>query len=84
MGLLEALDSSVRNSKDLIRTLAVPLLSVIPNIVNEVDRSRGRLSVKWLAMAALGGAVAVLAAIHFLWMPLEVLWFSLLRRLISF
>jgi hypothetical protein len=34
-----------------------------------------------LLLAAIIGIVAVLAAIHFLWMPLEVFWYSLLRRL---
>lgn len=81
VGLLEALDSSVRNSKDLAHTLAVPLLSAIPYIHNEADRQRKKFPWK-LALGAAAGVVAVLLlAIHFLWMPLDVFWFSMLRRL---
>ncbi len=79
VGLLEVLDSSVRNSKDLSRTLAIPLLSVIPYIVNEADRRRAEFPVKWLPLAAIVGIVAAPAAIHFLWIPPDVFWFSLLR-----
>jgi cation transport ATPase len=78
---LEFLDSSVRNSKDLMRTLTVPLLSAIPYISNAADRRRAKAPYKWVLLAAVAGLALLLAAIHFLWMPLGVFWFSLLRRL---
>lgn len=80
VALLEALDNSVRNSKELAHTLAVPLLSVIPYIRNEADRRKREFPWKLAVPAAVGGAAALLLAIHFVWMPLEVLWFSVLRR----
>lgn len=81
VGLLEALDSSVRNSRDLAHTLAVPLLSAIPYIQNEADRQRKKFPWKLVATVAIGSFAALLLAIHFFWMPLEVFWFSMLRRL---
>jgi uncharacterized protein involved in exopolysaccharide biosynthesis len=81
VGIMEVLDSSVRNSRDLARLVEVPLLSAIPYIANAEDRRRAKFP--W--RAALAGAVAfiaaLLAAIHFLWMPLGVFWYSLLRHL---
>jgi Na+/H+ antiporter NhaD/arsenite permease-like protein len=64
-----------------MRTLSVPVLSVIPYMERREDRRR-RLRRRWLIFAGLVlAAVAGLAVIHFYFMPLEVLWFSLLRRL---
>lgn len=81
VGLLEALDSTVRNSKELAHTLAVPLLSAIPYIKNSEDRQTHAFPWQWVIPGAIGALVAVLLAIHFLWLPLEVLWYSILRRI---
>jgi hypothetical protein len=80
VALLEVLDNSVRNSRELAHTLSVPLLSVIPYIKNAADRQTREFPWKLVVPAGIGGVVVMLTAIHFLWMPLEVLWFSLLRR----
>jgi succinoglycan biosynthesis transport protein ExoP len=81
VGLLETLDHSVRNSKDLARTISAPLLSVVPYILTQADMQKKEIPWRKIAVVALvivvGGAVAV----HFLWMPLEVIWFSVLRRI---
>jgi uncharacterized protein involved in exopolysaccharide biosynthesis len=80
-GVLEGLDSSIKNPKQLTRTLQLPLLSVIPYIRNGTDRARGRNRRIAIAVAVLLGAVMLLGTIHFFWMPLEVFWYYLLRRL---
>jgi hypothetical protein len=57
------------------------LLSVIPQIGNADDARRTRRHIHmglWLGVAAF---VVVLAAIHFFWMPLDVFWFAVMRRL---
>lgn len=81
VGLLEALDHSVRNSKDLAQTISAPLLSVVPYIMTQADMKKEEIPWRKIAIVALvivvGGAVAV----HFLWMPLEVIWYSVLRRI---
>jgi uncharacterized protein involved in exopolysaccharide biosynthesis len=80
-GALESVDGSVNGPRQLMRTLSVPVLSVIPYMERREDRRR-RLRRRWLIFAGLVlAAVAGLAVIHFYFMPLEVLWFSLLRRL---
>jgi succinoglycan biosynthesis transport protein ExoP len=80
-GVLEGLDGSVKNPKQLTRTLQVPLLSVIPFMEN--DRERARRKKRWMLIvtAAMVGTIVLLVAVHFFVMPLEVLWYSILRRL---
>ncbi|MFN0040748.1 MAG: Wzz/FepE/Etk N-terminal domain-containing protein [Burkholderiales bacterium] len=80
-GVLEGLDGSVKNPRQLMRTLPAPLLSVIPYIVNDRERARRRWRRVAIGMAVLSCFAAVLAAIHYFWMPLEVFWYYLLRRL---
>ncbi len=80
-GVLEGLDGSVKNPKQLSRILQTPLLSVIPYIENDADRARRRNLRILIVVGTLLGLALVLAAIHFFWMPLEVFWFYLLRRL---
>jgi uncharacterized protein involved in exopolysaccharide biosynthesis len=80
-GVLEGLDGSVKNARQLARTLPTPLLTVIPYISNDADRA-GRRNRRIAIAATLAlSIIAGLAAVHFLWMPLEVFWFYLLRRL---
>ncbi len=80
-GVLEGLDGSVKNPKQLVRTVRVPLLSVIPYIDNGADRARRRNRRLFAIGAVIAGVLVLLAAIHFFWMPLEVFWYYLLRRL---
>lgn len=83
----EKLDDTVKTSADLVRRLNVPNLVTIPTLATEtlsVARSRAqkrrrRLALAWaLAIMALLGLAAI--GIHVLVVPLDVAWFSLLRR----
>lgn len=80
VALLETLDSSVRNSRDLARTLDAPLLSAIPYIGNDADLQKKAFPWRWVLPGAVGGVALLLLAINHFWMPLEVLWFAVLRR----
>lgn len=80
-GLREYLDATVKSSSELVNVLRVPVLSVIPSVIPEDFRTR-TLRRRWifvLAVLALGGIILIL--IHLLVMPLEVIWFSVMRRL---
>ena len=80
-GVLESMDGSVRNPKGLTGLVKAPLLSVIPYIENSADkRQQNKLKISVLAGAAVLTAVTLIT-IHFLWMPLDVLWYSLLRKM---
>jgi polysaccharide biosynthesis transport protein len=80
-GVLEGLDGSVKNPKQLSRTLQVPLLSVIPYMENDSERARRKRRLMLILVVAMVGAAVLLVGIHFFVMPLEVLWYYVLRRL---
>ncbi len=77
----ESLDDTIRDRRDLARLLAGPApLAIIPHIdTSAVEPSPWRAR----ALFALGSAAALLiaaTAINFLYKPLDVLWFMLVRR----
>jgi capsule polysaccharide export protein KpsE/RkpR len=79
--LLEVLDTSVRNKRELEQLLQVPPLAVLPWITTQAElatRARRR-------MFGIGGAVGALIltviGVHLLYRPLDVLWEVTLRRL---
>jgi len=80
-GMLESMDGSVRNSRGLAGLLTAPLLAVIPYVENIEDhRRQSRLKLSLIVMVIAGIAV-VLLLIHLFFMPLDVLWYSILRKL---
>jgi succinoglycan biosynthesis transport protein ExoP len=76
----ESFDASVRGPGDIRAMLQVPALASIPVIVTEADRATRK---RW-ARYSLGGSIAavilVAVMVHFVVMPLDVLWLTLLRR----
>ncbi len=80
-GLLEAADQSIKSPKQLGRIFAAPLLSVIPHIETAEERTRrGRKRIVLWMLVATGIVIAALL-IHLFYMPLEVLWYLVPRRL---
>jgi succinoglycan biosynthesis transport protein ExoP len=79
--LLETLDGSVRGRVDLLKLTGVPPLALVPHIGTEAERRAGRRRMR----IALGGAMAsmciAVALTHFLYRPLDVLWFTFARRM---
>lgn len=77
----ESLDDTVRDRRDLVRLLAGPSpLAIIPSIdTGEPVASPWRRRAL-LGLGVAGAVLAGLAAIHFLYQPLDVLWFRLLRQ----
>jgi uncharacterized protein involved in exopolysaccharide biosynthesis len=81
VALAHALDGHVHGAKDVARLMQVPVLAVLP--VSLRSGPRDPRSRAWMLALALLLVVAVLAAaaLHFFVMPLDVVWFGLLRRL---
>lgn len=81
MGFLrEAIDRSIRGSRQLVRLVHAPVLGAIPYVQTEREQSRERLF-HWGAIAF--GAFCIIMAfgyVHFFVTPLEVLWYVLARR----
>ncbi|HEB98366.1 MAG TPA: lipopolysaccharide biosynthesis protein [Thiotrichales bacterium] len=76
----ESLDSSIRGAKGVAQTLQVMPLAVIPYLESEEERRR-RKAHKWkLAAGSVGVLVLAALLVHFLFTPLDVLWFRALRK----
>ena len=80
--LLESLDGTVRGRRDLIALVAgVPPLAIIPDI--ELERPAAHVWIRRAIVAGIGLGVLACAAlaVNFLYEPLDVLWFVILRHL---
>jgi Uncharacterized protein involved in exopolysaccharide biosynthesis len=78
--LVESFDQTVRGAKSLMALLNAPPLAVIPYIRNSQDVRRKRWLI-FVILTVLAGIVALATAlIHFRWMPLDVLWITLLDK----
>ena len=76
----ESMDSSVRGAKGITAVLEVPPLSVIPYMKNSEDSIRAQKTRKIAVTVFASGLVLLLILAHFLWTPLDVLWFRGLRK----
>jgi len=75
----EALSNTVRR-RSLAADLGTTLLSVIPYKENQEDIARRLKTRKLVITAATVSLVVVVILAHFLWTPLDVLWFKGLRK----
>jgi uncharacterized protein involved in exopolysaccharide biosynthesis len=78
--LFETMDTTIRGRRDLFNLTGVPPLALVPHIgtLAEARAARRRL---WLATGTSVATVCVaIVLVHFLYMPLDVLWFALARR----
>ena len=76
----ETVDRSVRGVRGVMALLESPPLSVIPYMPNSEDTVRAVKTRKIIIAAVAGSFVLVLLLAHFLWTPLDVLWFKGLRK----
>jgi uncharacterized protein involved in exopolysaccharide biosynthesis len=79
--LREAIDQTVHSPRDVMRVLQAPVLAVLPAIASPLlvqRRSRVRKIVALGVLLAVGVAVA---GLHTFYMPIDVAWYSILRRL---
>jgi uncharacterized protein involved in exopolysaccharide biosynthesis len=79
VAVLEALGNTVRR-RSLAADLGTTLLSVIPYKENQEDVTRRLRARKLVITAAAVSLVVVVILAHFLWTPLDVLWFKGLRK----
>ncbi len=77
----EALDGAIHGARSVTQAVGVPPLAVIPSISNVADCRRKILQQLMGALLVLSIIGGIFLLIHFLFMPLDVLWFSALRRM---
>lgn len=76
----ESVDSSVRGVRAATELFNAPPLSVIPYLRNGEDIARAEKTQKIIITTIAGSFVLVILLAHFLWTPLDVLWFRGLRK----
>jgi uncharacterized protein involved in exopolysaccharide biosynthesis len=77
----ESMDSAVRGAKGVVAVLNMAPLVVIPYLASDADIAHSKKR-RWLLIAAvIGGITLALLLIHFLYSPLDVLWFRGLRKM---
>ncbi len=77
----ESLDHSIRTPDQLLSLTQHFPLAVIPFMPNEEDVSQARLRRRVVQTAGIGAAATVIVLLHIFVVPLDVLWFTTLRRL---
>ncbi len=78
--IAESMDTSVRSARGLTGLLSAPPLSVIPYMNNSEDLARVEKTKKIAVITLVSGLVLLILLVHFLWKPLDVLWFKGLRK----
>jgi uncharacterized protein involved in exopolysaccharide biosynthesis len=79
--LRETLDTSVRKAMDIAALAGAPPLAAIPYFDPE-EAGPERIRRRLIAFGTAAGlALAALLLAHWLWIPLDVLWFRALRKL---
>ncbi|MDP6435850.1 MAG: hypothetical protein QF790_05395 [Gammaproteobacteria bacterium] len=79
--LADALDHSIRSAAAITNVQGVPPLVEIPYIFNEAEVARTRKLRQIGLMATPAVAIVLAIIIHFVVVPLDVLWFAALQRL---
>ena len=80
--LLERLDTTVRDRRDLVGLLGVAPLAIVPRITTRAARGAARR--QWRFTAASAGVLGValtLVSLHIFLRPLDSLWFAVVRKL---
>jgi uncharacterized protein involved in exopolysaccharide biosynthesis len=77
----ESLDSTVHGAKSLVALLHTAPLAVIPYLENdpEIRKRKHRRIIFWASL--FGGIIILLLLVHFLFSPLDILWFRGLRKI---
>jgi uncharacterized protein involved in exopolysaccharide biosynthesis len=77
----ESLDQSVRTAPMLEKITQTPPLAIIPYLPSLKDQIRRVKQKRNLILGGVFLAVGLLILVHFLWFPLDVLWFTMVRKL---
>lgn len=78
--LLENMDKTVRGGRQIMALLNVAPLAGIPCIQTAIDQKKKSSRHFIIVLSFVVAIVSSLAAVHFLFMPLDVLWYALLRK----
>ncbi len=81
VGLLELINRSIRTSSDVMRAVNRYPMVVIPYIMTKEENRRRLRKILMLIAGLIMTALLVIAAVHFLFMHLDELYYKLLNRM---
>ena len=81
VAVAESLNDSIKSADGLVSVIGVPPLVVIPYIENVADQAKKQTMRLGIVATVIVLGIGILTAFHFLFMPLDVAWFVILRRL---
>lgn len=79
--LAEQLDRSIHSADQIRRLTQASPLAIIPYIPNHEDLRTAIRHQQRLRWGTVGAGLLSLLLVHALWLPLDVMWFALLRKL---
>ena len=79
--VLESTDLSIRGRRDVIELLEAPPLVTVPRIVTRADNRAAAQRRRLVLLTTAAGCVVAVVLTHLFYRPLDVLWFTALRRL---
>lgn len=79
--LAEMLDTSIRGHYALAKLTGMEPLIVIPYIRNQADKEQTRKHIIFFSVSIVVLLVLLVMAIHFLYKPLDILWYKLMQRI---
>lgn len=79
--LREVLDTTIHTRDELLQLVGVAPLALIPHIETESDKHTARRRFRLALGSAAGTACVALLLVHLFYRPLDVIFFSLARRL---
>ena len=82
--LREISDHAIRSEMVLAHLTEKPVLGVVPRIITREDRQRKRIKTAIYSLSTTAAFGLCILAVHTLYSPLDVLWFRILRKLVSY
>ena len=79
VALAEMLGSTVNSEKAILQILGVEPLATIPYLESETENREAKKQRQIVIMVTVGAAVLAVVLFHFIFMPLDVFWYKLLR-----
>jgi protein tyrosine kinase modulator len=79
--VVETLDSSIRGRRDVLDILKAPPLALIPRIVTVEEIARATRRMRLTAASTVVACITAMTFVHFLYRPLDIVWFTLMRRM---
>ena len=79
--IAEGLDNAVRGAKGIESLFDIPPLATVPYLSTAEELADKQTLYTRLITVGAGGTVAAIAILHFIIIPLDVLWFRVLRKL---